>query len=86
MFIPGFGAYVRWNAAGVTEQTRALVSLASFSAFINLINLIPVWTLDGGQAVDEFNRGRSARWVRRQMSIAVLPNHRAAVGQAAASA
>jgi len=28
MFIPGFGAYVRWNAAGVTPDTRALVSLA----------------------------------------------------------
>jgi Zn-dependent protease len=84
MFIPGFGAYVRWNAAGVTPSTRALVSLAgplagalgavccalvwlqtkqglwislaSFSAFINLMNLIPVWTLDGGQAVVAINR------------------------------
>lgn len=79
MFIPGFGAYVRWTAAGVTSGTRALVSLAgplagavgaafcglmwlrtqerlwvalaSFSAFINLMNLIPVWRLDGGQAI-----------------------------------
>jgi Zn-dependent protease len=84
MFIPGFGAYVRWNAAGVTPNTRALVSLAgplagalgavccalvwlqtrnglwislaSFSAFINLMNLIPVWTLDGGQAMVAINR------------------------------
>jgi Zn-dependent protease len=84
MFIPGFGAYVRWNAAGVTPDTRALVSLAgplagtigavccalvwlqtqqglwiglaSFSAFINLMNLIPVWTLDGGQAMVAINR------------------------------
>jgi Zn-dependent protease len=79
MFIPGFGAYVRWTAAGVTPNTRALVSLAgplagaagaafcaliwlqtrerlwlglaSFSAWINLMNLIPVWRLDGGQAI-----------------------------------
>jgi Zn-dependent protease len=79
MFIPGFGAYVRWTAAGVTPNTRALVSLAgplagavgaalcgliwlrtgerlwlglaSFSAWINLMNLIPVWRLDGGQAL-----------------------------------
>jgi Zn-dependent protease len=85
MFIPGFGAYVRWNAAGVTPETRALVSLAgplagalgavccaiiwwqtrdglwmglaSFSAFINLMNLIPVWTLDGSQAMVAINRG-----------------------------
>ncbi len=85
MFIPGFGAYVRWTAAGVTEETRAMVSLAgplagllgavfcallwvqtqerlwiglaSFSAFINLLNLIPIWTLDGGQAMVAVNRG-----------------------------
>jgi Zn-dependent protease len=84
MFIPGFGAYVRWSAAGVTADTRALVSLAgplagaigaalcallwmqtqdglwiglaSFSAFINLMNLIPVWTLDGAQAMVAINR------------------------------
>jgi Zn-dependent protease len=84
MFIPGFGAYVRWNAAGVSPDTRALVSLAgpcagavaaigcalvwlqtqkglwislaSFSAFINLMNLIPVWTLDGAQAMVAINR------------------------------
>jgi Zn-dependent protease len=84
MFLPGFGAYVRWTAAGVTADTRALVSLAgplagalgaafcallwmqtkerlwlglaSFSAFINLMNLIPVWTLDGGQAMVAINR------------------------------
>jgi Zn-dependent protease len=84
MFIPGFGAYVRWNAAGVTPDTRAFVSLAgplagalgallcvliwwqtrvglwmglaSFSAFINLMNLIPVWTLDGSQAMAAINR------------------------------
>lgn len=84
MFIPGFGAYVRWTAAGVTAETRALVSLAgplagacgaavcallwlrtqdrlwvalaSFSAFINLMNLIPVWSLDGGQAITAIDR------------------------------
>ena len=84
MFIPGFGAYVRWGAEGVSADTRALVSLAgplagaigaascgllwlatqervwialaSFSAFINLMNLIPVWALDGGQAMVAINR------------------------------
>jgi Zn-dependent protease len=83
-FIPGFGAYVRWTAAGVTPDTRAYVSLAgpcagalgavlcaclwfetrdglwmglaSFSALINLLNLIPVWTLDGAQAMVAINR------------------------------
>ena len=84
MFIPGFGAYVRWAAVGVTADARALVSLAGplagtlgaalcallwlqtqdrlwialagFSAFINLMNLIPLWTLDGGQAMVAINR------------------------------
>lgn len=79
MFIPGFGAYVRWTGAGVAPRARALVSLAgplagavgaafcavlwlqtrerlwlglaSFSAWINVMNLIPVWRLDGGQAI-----------------------------------
>ncbi|HEV2269470.1 MAG TPA: site-2 protease family protein [Steroidobacteraceae bacterium] len=89
MFVPGLGAYVRWTAAGVTSDARALVSLAgplagavgaafcalvwlqtqerlwmalaSFSAFINLMNLIPVWRLDGGQAIVAINRtGRIA--------------------------
>ena len=78
VFLPGFGAYVRWQAAGVSKQTRAGVSLAgplagSFCAIIcavvwwktgdalwaalawsgawlNAMNLIPVWILDGGQA------------------------------------
>lgn len=84
MFVPGLGAYVRWTAAGVTADTRALVSLAgplagafgaavcgliwlrtqerlwvalaSFSAFINLMNLIPVWRLDGAQAIAAVTR------------------------------
>ena len=78
VFLPGLGAYVRWRALGVTEQTRAFVSLAGplagwvSSAFcalfwwhthnglwaalaqtgasLNLLNLIPLWVLDGGQA------------------------------------
>jgi Zn-dependent protease len=28
MFVPGFGAYVRWNALGVPVSTRAAISLA----------------------------------------------------------
>lgn len=79
VFLPGFGAYVRWAALGVTAQTRAYVSLAgplagavgaavcavlwlqtgdslwlglaSASALLNVLNLIPIWVLDGGQAI-----------------------------------
>ena len=40
---------------------RLWIALASFSAFINLMNLIPVWRLDGGQAIVAINRaGRIA--------------------------
>jgi len=84
VFLPGFGAYVRWNALGVPGQTRSLVSLAgplagcigaaicavlwlatgdqlwiglaSLSALLNILNLIPVWVLDGGQAIIALNK------------------------------
>ena len=79
VFLPGLGAYVRWQAIGVSLETRAAVSLAGplagflaalacaalwwqtgspfwaalarAGAVLNLLNLIPVWVLDGGQAV-----------------------------------
>jgi Zn-dependent protease len=78
VFLPGLGAYVRWQAMGVSIETRAAVSLAGplagffasvacavlwyqtrdplwaalarSGAMLNLLNLIPVWVLDGGQA------------------------------------
>jgi Zn-dependent protease len=77
VFLPGFGAYVRWRALGVSPETRAAISLAGplagffasvvcamlwwqtgnvlwaalarAGAWLNLLNLIPVWVLDGGQ-------------------------------------
>jgi Zn-dependent protease len=79
VFLPGLGAYVRWQALGVPLETRAAISLAGplagffasvacaviwwqtkdlfwgelarVGAILNLLNLIPVWMLDGGQAV-----------------------------------
>lgn len=78
VFLPGFGAYVRWQAAGVPIEVQAEVSLAGpfagflaslacaliwaqthdplwaalarSGAWLNLLNLIPVWMLDGGHA------------------------------------
>ncbi len=78
VFLPGLGAYVRWQALGVSLETRAAISLAGplagffvslacaviwwqtgnplwaalarVGAVLNLLNLIPVWVLDGGQA------------------------------------
>jgi Zn-dependent protease len=78
VFLPGLGAYVKWQALGVPLETRAAVSLAGplagflaalacaalwwqtgnpfwaalarVGAILNLLNLIPVWVLDGGQA------------------------------------
>jgi Zn-dependent protease len=79
VFLPGLGAYVRWQAMGVPLETRAAISLAGplagflasvactalwwqtgdplwaalarVGAVLNLLNLIPIWVLDGGQAV-----------------------------------
>jgi Zn-dependent protease len=78
VFLPGLGAYVRWQALGVPLETRAAISLAGplagffasvacallwwqtgnplwaalarACAVLNLLNLIPIWVLDGGQA------------------------------------
>lgn len=79
VFLPGLGAYVRWQALGVPLETRSAISLAGplagffvalacaalwwqtgnplwaalarVGAVLNLLNLIPLWILDGGQAV-----------------------------------
>jgi Zn-dependent protease len=79
IFLPGLGAYVKWQALGVSLETRAAVSLAGplagwisaavclllwwktgdglwaalarAGAWLNVMNMIPVWVLDGGQAV-----------------------------------
>jgi Zn-dependent protease/uncharacterized Zn finger protein (UPF0148 family) len=79
VFLPGFGAYVRWSALGVTRRQIAQISLAGplagwiaaatcyliyaqtgdplwaalarTGAVLNVLNLIPIWVLDGGQAV-----------------------------------
>ena len=85
VFLPGLGAYVRWQALGVSQETRSAISLAGplagfftalacavlwwqtgnpfwaalarAGAVLNLLNLIPVWILDGGQAVLALSKG-----------------------------
>ena len=89
VFLPGLGAYVRWEALGVKRTTRAAVSLAGplagllgavvclfiwhrtgiglwgalarSSAWLNVLNLIPVWVLDGGQATNALSK--MERWL-----------------------
>jgi Zn-dependent protease len=84
VFLPGLGAYVRWQALGVSLETRAAISLAGplagclaslvcavlwwqtgdalwaalarSSAWLNLLNLVPVWVLDGGQAAKALSK------------------------------
>jgi len=88
VFLPGIGAYVRWQAMGVSAETRAAVSLAGplaglisaaacgliwfethdaiwralayAGAWLNALNLIPVWILDGGQAIKALRRQERA--------------------------
>jgi len=89
VFLPGLGAYVRWQGMGVTQETRALVSLSGPLAgclavgtcavlwkitgndlwvgllraggMLNILNLIPVWVLDGSKGVDVLDK--SERWI-----------------------
>jgi Zn-dependent protease len=86
VFLPGLGAYVRWQALGVSLETRAAISLAGplagliaalicavlwwqtgnplwaalarAGAWLNLLNLMPVWVLDGGQAALALNKNQ----------------------------
>jgi Zn-dependent protease len=79
VFLPGLGAYVRWNALGVTRSQITQISLAGplagwiaaavcyllyartgdpiwaalarTGAVLNILNLIPIFILDGGQAI-----------------------------------
>ena len=83
VFLPGLGAYVRWQALGVTQETRAAISLAGpmagflsaavcaavglqtrdpiwlalarTGAWLNILNLIPIWVLDGTGAIAPLN-------------------------------
>ncbi len=97
VFLPGLGAYVRWQALGVSNETRAAVSLAGplagliaaagcavlwwatgdriwvalahAGAWLNALNLIPVWALDGGQAAAVL--GKSERWMLLTACVAL---------------
>jgi len=89
MFVPFFGAYVKWNAIGVSARTRAAVSLAGplagglaslaclvvwwktgqslwaglawIGALMNMLNLFPVWILDGAGATNALDK--TDRWM-----------------------
>lgn len=99
VFLPGFGAYVKWQAMGVPIETRAAVSLAGplagwfgaalcgllwfqtrngvwgalaqFTAMINVANLIPVFILDGGQAVLALNKLQRGLLMAASVGLAV---------------
>ena len=99
VFLPGFGAYVRWTALGVTARTRAFVSLAgplagclgaavcaalwmqtgddlwialaSLSALLNVLNLIPIWVLDGGQTIAALNKSERIMLAAMAVLLAV---------------
>jgi Zn-dependent protease/uncharacterized Zn finger protein (UPF0148 family) len=100
VFLPGLGAYVRWQALGVSGQTRAAVSLAGplagwiaslacaaiwwktgnglwaalarAGAWLNVLNLIPVWLLDGGQAVLVLNKAERIVLVSTCIALAFV--------------
>lgn len=100
VFLPGLGAYVKWQALGVSLQTRAAISLAGplagwfaagvcalvwvqtgdgiwgalarSGAWINLLNLIPVWVLDGSQAILALNKIERAVLLVASIGLAVV--------------
>jgi Zn-dependent protease len=84
VFLPGFGAFVRWQGMDISAEVRAEIALAGpfagslaagtcmglyvatqrpvfaalahAGAWLNLLNLIPVWILDGSQACYALSR------------------------------
>ena len=100
VFLPGLGAYVRWQAMGVSLETRAAVSLAGplagflaaaacalvwkytgigiwaalarASAWLNVLNLIPVWVLDGGQAAGALDKQERVWLLTSCVALALL--------------
>jgi len=100
VFLPGLGAYVRWQAMGVSLETRAAVSLAGplagflaaaacalvwkytgigiwaalarASAWLNVLNLIPVWVLDGGQAAVAMDKQERVWLLTSCVALALL--------------
>jgi Zn-dependent protease len=99
VFLPGFGAYVKWKALGVSARTRAAVSLAGplagglaslaclvlwwktgqtiwaglgrFGAMLNLLNLVPLWVLDGAGATAALDK--TERWALLGVSVLLAP-------------
>jgi len=100
IFLPGFGAYVKWRALGVPAETRAFVSLAGplagwiasaacaliwwktgagiwaalarASVWLNVLNLIPIWILDGGQAIAAMNKAERISLVTIGVALSLL--------------
>lgn len=56
---PLAGAVAAWMCAGAWFVTEAPIwaALARAGAWLNILNLIPVWVLDGGQAARVLDRG-----------------------------
>ena len=100
VFLPGLGAYVKWQAMGVPLATRAAISLAGplagwfgaaicgmlwfqtgnaiwaglarVTAWINALNLIPVFILDGGQAVLAISKAERIFLLAASVGLAAL--------------
>lgn len=100
VFLPGLGAYVKWDALGVTKRQIAEISLAGplagwmaaaaclwiytstgnmlwvalahTGATINLLNLIPVWQLDGGKAIESLSKNERVALLIAALTIGVL--------------
>jgi len=106
VFLPGIGAYVKWQGLNVSLETRAEISLAGpfagllaslacaavwwqtggshgittpanslwaalagIGAWLNALNLIPIFILDGGQAIQALDR--NARLTLVAIAVAI---------------
>jgi Zn-dependent protease len=57
----GLGAAVACAMVYLATGAEIWLAIASFAAFVNLFNLIPVWQLDGGRGFNALNKQQ--RWI-----------------------
>ena len=79
VFLPGFGAYVRWQALGVSVETRAAVALAGpLAGFLAALACALVWMQTGDMVWAALARSSAALNLLNLIPVPILDGGHAA--------